>query len=90
MGVLAIAFALSYQRGRKLEEETGVKANAHGYRAKRVFRQCFEHLDQMITRPVSLAERLSALLHYVVASPLAKKLSGRVTGSFCLSCRNLA
>ncbi len=72
--ILAIAFALSYQWSRKLEEETDMKRKTHGYRAKSVFRQGFEHLRQMITRPATLAEGLSDFLRYVVASPLAGKI----------------
>lgn len=74
MGVLAIAFALSYQWGRKLEAEAGVKRKTHGHRAKSVFRQGFEHLQQMIGRPVNLAERLFDFTFHVVVSPLTEKI----------------
>ena len=47
VGVLAVAFALSYHWGRELERKTGTKLKKHGYRAKIVFRQSFESLHQM-------------------------------------------
>ena len=74
MGVLAVAFALSYQWGRKLEAETGVKLKKHGHRAKSVFRQGLESLHRMLHAPVSLAVRLSDFLNHVVRLPLTRKI----------------
>jgi hypothetical protein len=55
MGVLAAAFALSYQWERKLEIETGVKPNSHGHRAGTVIRQRLESLHRMLNFAVSLS-----------------------------------
>lgn len=74
MGVLAVAFALSYQWGRKLEKESGVKLKSHGHRAKSVFRQGFESLNRMLHLPVSLADRLSDFLDQIVRLPLTRKI----------------
>jgi hypothetical protein len=74
MGVLAVAFALSYQWGRKLEQENGIKLKSHGHRAKSVFRRGFESLNRMLHAPVSLANRLSDFLNYIVRWPLARKI----------------
>lgn len=70
MGVLAVAFALCHQWGRKLEQEQGVKLKRHGYRAKSVFRQGFESLHRMMLRPWLHAQRLAEFLRHVVRRPL--------------------
>ena len=72
MGVLAVAFALSYQWGRKLEEKTGVRLKKHGHRAKSVFRQGLESLHRMLHSPLSLADRLDEFLDQVVRWPLTR------------------
>lgn len=74
MGVLAVAFALSYQWGRKLEGETGVKLKSHGHRAKSVFRQGLESLHRMLRFPARLADRLEDFLDHVVRLPLTRKI----------------
>jgi hypothetical protein len=74
MGVLAVAFALSYQWGRRLEQESGIKLKVHGHRAKSVFRQGFESLNRMLHLPVSLADRLSDFLDQIVRLPLTCKI----------------
>jgi len=72
MGVLAVAFALSYQWGRKLEEEAGIKLKKHGHRAKSVFRQGFESLHRMFHSPLGLADRLDEFLDQIIRWPLAR------------------
>lgn len=74
MGVLTVAFALSYQWGRKLERETGVKIKSHGHRAKSVFRQGLESLHRMLNSPASLANRLMDFLNHIVRLPLSRKI----------------
>ncbi len=74
MGVLAVAFALSYQWGRKLGKEAGIKLKSHGHRAKSVFRQGLESLHRMLHLPVTLAGRLAGSLDHVVRIPLTRKI----------------
>lgn len=74
MGVLAVAFALSYQRGRKLQKESGIKLKSHGHRAKSLFWQGFESLNRILHLPVSLADRLSDFPDQNVRLPLTRKI----------------
>ncbi len=74
MGVLAVAFALSYQWGRKLEREAGIKLKSHGHRAKSIFRQGLESLLQMLHLPSNLADRLSEFLDEIVRRPLVRRI----------------
>ena len=74
MGVLAVAFALNYQWGRKLEREAGIKLKSHGQRTKRIFRQGLESLHQMLHLPVNLADRFPDFLNNIVRRPLAGKI----------------
>lgn len=74
MGVLTVAFALSYQWGRKLEKEAGKKLKSHGHRAKSVFRLGLESLHRMLHLPASLADRLDEFLDYIVRSPLTREI----------------
>jgi hypothetical protein len=66
MGVLAVAFALSYQWGPRLEEKTGIKLKKHGRRAKSVLRRGLESLRRMLHSPLSLAGRLDKFLDQAV------------------------
>ena len=72
MGVLAVAFALSCQWGRKLEEKAGIKLKKHGHRDKSVIRQGLESLHRMFHSPLSLADRLDDFLDQIVRWPLAR------------------
>ncbi len=74
MGVLAVAFALSYQWGRKLEQEAGIKLKTHGHRAKSVFRQGLESLHRLLHLPLSLADRFNDFINHVVRLPLRAKI----------------
>lgn len=74
MGVLAVAFALSYQWGNRLEKEAGIKLKSHGHRAKSVFRQGLESLHRMLNYPASLADRLAEFLDHIVRLPLTRKI----------------
>ena len=73
MGVLAVAFALSYQWGRKLEKESGINLKSHGHRAKSIFRQGLESLHRMLHLPFHMADRLSEFLDMIVRRPLDRK-----------------
>ena len=70
MGVLALAFALCHQWGRKLEQDTGPRLKRHGHRAKSVFRQGFESLHRMLLRPWLHVRRLSEFFLHVIHRPL--------------------
>jgi hypothetical protein len=70
--VLAVAFALSYQWRRKMEEKAGIKLKKHGHRAKSVFRQGLESLHRMFHLPLSLADRLDEFLNNIIRWPLTK------------------
>lgn len=72
LGVLAVAFALCYHWGRKLEQKTGIKLKKHGYRAKSVFRQGFESLHEMLRRPSSFASQLADFFLHVFRLPLSE------------------
>ena len=72
LGVLAVAFALCYHWGRKLERETGIKLKKHGYRAKSVFRQGFESLHQMLRTPSLFASQLADFFFHVFRLPLSE------------------
>ena len=70
MGVLAVAFALCYQWGRKLEAAAGVKRKSHGHRAKSVFRQGLESLHQMLRTPTRFVDQLAEFFYHVFRRPL--------------------
>ena len=72
VGVLAVAFALSYHWGRELERETGIKLKKHGYRAKSVFRQGFESLHQMLRTPSMFASQLADFFFHIFRLPLSE------------------
>jgi len=87
MGVLAVAFALGYQWGRKLEKEAGIKLKSHGHRASRTgtaqvaraprkehLQPGLESLFQMLHLPSNLSDRLSEFLGKIVRRLLARKI----------------
>ena len=71
-GVLAVAFALCYRWGQKLEK-TGpkTKLKKHGYRAKSIFRRGFENLHRILLTPVKLARELAEFFDLVLRQPLS-------------------
>jgi hypothetical protein len=71
VGILEVAFALSYHWGRKLERETGVMLKKHGYRAKSVFRQGFESLHQILRTPALFASQLADFFLHVIRMSLS-------------------
>jgi hypothetical protein len=71
VGVLAVAFALSYHWGRELERKTGTKLKKHGYRAKSLFRQGFESLHQMLRTPSLFMSQLADFFFHVFRQPLS-------------------
>lgn len=72
LGVLAVAFALCYHWGRKLEQKTGIKLKKHGYRAKSIFRQGFESLHQMLRAPSMFASQLADFFLHIFRLPLSE------------------
>ena len=72
LGVLAVAFALCYYWGRKLERKTGIKLKNHGYRAKSIFRQGFESLHQMLRAPSRFASQLADFFLHIFRLPLSE------------------
>ncbi|MEX2578832.1 MAG: transposase [Verrucomicrobiales bacterium] len=61
MGVLAVAFALCYRRGKN-----------HGYRAKSIFRKGMESLHRIISKPRRFAEELAEFIDVVMRRPLTE------------------
>ena len=72
LGVLAVAFALCYHWGRKLEQDTGIKLKKHGHRAKSVFRQGFESLHEMLRVPSLFARQIADFFLHVIRRPLSE------------------
>ncbi len=72
MGVLAVAFALCYRRGERIEEEAGTKFKKHGYRAKSIFRKGMESLHRIVRRPARFAEDLAEFIDAVLRQPLTR------------------
>lgn len=72
LGVLAVAFALCYHWGRKLEQETGIKFKKHGHRARSVFRQGFESLHQILRMPSEFANQLAGFFLHVIRHHLSE------------------
>ena len=76
MGVLAVAFAMSYRWGQRLERKHGVKTKKHGYRAKSIFRQGFESLHRMLKAPRQFAAQIEDFFETIVRIPLLANFVG--------------
>lgn len=50
MGIMAIAFAMSYKAGEIIDKETPIKIKSHGYRAQSIFRAGLCKLGNMLVR----------------------------------------
>lgn len=50
MGIMAIAFAMSYKAGEIVDQETPIKIKSHGYRAQSIFRTGLSKLCNMLVR----------------------------------------
>lgn len=76
VGVLAVAFAMSYQWGERLEKRNGKKLKKHGYRAKSLFRQGFESLHRMFKSPRRLAAQIEEFFELILRRPLLENFVG--------------
>ena len=72
MGVVALAFALCYSWGRKLEGESATRIKNHGYRAKSIFRRGFESLHRMFIRPRRHLQEIAEFFEVIIRRPLAQ------------------
>lgn len=71
LGVLAVAFAMSYRWGQVKEKRSGIQIKKHGHRAKSIFRQGFESLHRMFKNPLRHAEGIAEFLELVIRRPLS-------------------
>ena len=80
MGVLAVAFAMSYRWGRHLEKTRGTKTKKHGHRAKSIFRQGFESLHRMLKAPSRFSDQIKEFFTQVFRPPSLQIFVGLFRG----------
>lgn len=76
MGVLAVAFAMSYRWGQHLESNHGKRIKNHGHRAKSIFRQGFESLHRMLKVPQRFSNQVEEFFRLVFRPPRPENFVG--------------